>query len=93
VTVQHLLPSPSGIGRVPVREYLRFTDRVRRSLFARPLSEWPDQVFREVQGQGVTQGPDDLRLSLTEACDRLVAAGRVRREDAIRLTETLKKEA
>lgn len=92
VTVQHLLPAASGVGRAPVREYLRFTDRVRRALFSRPLSEWPEQVFREVQGESDSHGPDDLRMSLTEACDRLVAAGRVRREDALRLTETLKRD-
>ncbi len=44
--VQHLIRTADGNGRVAVREYLVFDDRVRSELLSRPVDEWPSLVTR-----------------------------------------------
>lgn len=73
--VQHLVPRVDKPGRVPVREYLRFTDRVRYRLMATPMKEWPIMINDEVQGRCPEPGPDDMHMSLITVTRRLEAEG------------------
>lgn len=83
--VQHLIPRIDRPGRVPIREYVRFTSRLRERLLDRPISEWPMMITDEVYGQVRDTGPEDMRLSLLDAVTPLFRSGVISREDAIRL--------
>lgn len=73
--VQHLVPRIDEPGRVPVREYLRFTDRVRYRLMATPMKEWPIMINDEVLGRCPDPGPDDMHMSLVTVTRTLEANG------------------
>lgn len=83
--VQHLVPRIDRPGRVPVREYLRFTDRVREKLLSMPVSDWPGALNREVSMRCPDSGPEDLRQSLAEAVALQFSRGFISRQDAIRI--------
>jgi defect-in-organelle-trafficking protein DotB len=83
--VQHLLPRVDRPGRVPVREYVRFTPRLRERLLDRPINDWPLMITDEVYGRVTETGPDDMRRSLLEAVTPLFRSGAISREDALRL--------
>ena len=84
--VQHLVPRCDIIGRIPIREYLRFTDRVRERLLTSPVSSWSNIVGEEVTSDVVGRGPDDLRMSLTEMAMLTYRRGFISRKDAIHLS-------
>ena len=81
--VQHLVPRSDRPGRVPIREYLRFTDRVRESLLDAPIQNWSAIINREVAGKVEGRGPDDMCQSLGITCRRLHAEGIISRMDAL----------
>lgn len=83
--VQHLIPRADRPGRVPLREYLRFTDRVREKLQSHPIPDWSLILTREVNGQVDDTGPEDLRMSMTEAASLNYRQGIISRQDALRL--------
>lgn len=83
--VQHLVPSADGMGRVPIREYLRFTDRVRAHLLSIPTTEWSGAVTEMVEGRLLADDPDGMRASLTEVCAQKYIDGEISREWAFRL--------
>lgn len=83
--VQHLVPRIDVVGRVPVREYLRFTDRIRDRLIEAPISSWPAIINHEVSGEDPSRDPRDLRLSLRDSCTVYYRMGWISREDARRL--------
>ncbi|MCW3782587.1 type IV pilus twitching motility protein PilT [Defluviimonas salinarum] len=83
--VQHLVPRADRPGRVPVREYLRFTDRVREILLSSPISSWSSIVTREVNGEVEGRTPEDQRVSLTDVAGRFFRDGVISRADALRL--------
>ena len=84
--VQHLVPRIDRPGRVPVREYLRFTDRVREKLLTHPISDWSSLIDREVSDGAVDAGEDDLRMCLHDETVRLRKAGVISKEDALRIS-------
>lgn len=84
--VQHLVPRIDRPGRVPVREYLRFTDRVREKLLTHPISDWSSLIDREVSDGAVDAGEDDLRMCLHDETVRLRRAGVISKEDALRIS-------
>lgn len=81
--VQHLVPTADGVGRIPIREYLRFTDRVRERLLCAPTSSWAGMVTDEVNGRGGDVGPDDMRQALPDVCRSLWMSGKISRHDAL----------
>jgi defect-in-organelle-trafficking protein DotB len=83
--VQHLLPRVDRPGRVPVREYVRFTPRLRERLLDRPINDWSLMITDEVYGRVPETGRDDMRRSLLEAVIPLFRSGTISREDALRL--------
>lgn len=83
--VQHLVPSKDGTGRVPIREYLRFTDRVRAYLLSIPQTEWAGAVTEMVDGRLLAADPDGMRTSLTEVCAKKYIDGEISKEWALRL--------
>ena len=83
--VQHLVPRADRPGRVPIREYVRFTPRLRERILENPVNDWPLIITDEVHGRGVEPGPDDMRLSLLESVTPLYRSGIIAREDAMRL--------
>lgn len=84
--VQHLVPRIDQVGRIPVREYLRFTDRVREKLLLHSISDWSTLIDDEVSKGAPDAGPDDLRMSLFDVTTRLSRAGIISREDALRIS-------
>lgn len=83
--VQHLIPRIDRPGRVPIREYVRFTPRLRERLLDNPINEWPLMITDEVYGRVPETGPEDMRLSLLEAVMPLFRSGVIARDDALRL--------
>jgi len=83
--VQHLIPRIDRPGRVPIREYVRFTPRLRERLLDNPINEWPLMITDEVYGRLPETGPEDMRLSLLEAVSPLFRSGVIARDDALRL--------
>ena len=82
--VQHLVPRADAPGRVPVREYLRFSDRLRSEMLAQPTGAWPDYIYAEMAGRHQASA-EDLRRTLREAVRPLYDAGTIARSDAVRL--------
>jgi defect in organelle trafficking protein DotB len=83
--VQHLLPRIDRPGRVPIREYVRFTPRLRERLLDQPINDWPLMITDEVYGRVPDVGPEDMRRSLLEAVTPLFRSGAISRDDALRL--------
>ena len=83
--VQHLLPRIDRPGRVPIREYVRFTPRLRERLLDKPINDWPLMITDEVYGRVPDAGSEDMRRSLFEAVTPLYRSGVISREDAVRL--------
>lgn len=86
VMVQNLVPRIDIPGRVPVREYLRFTDRVREKLLSASVSDWSSIIDREVAEPAPDAGPDDLRQCLAEVASQLYRQGIISQFEAIRVT-------
>jgi defect-in-organelle-trafficking protein DotB len=83
--VQHLLPRIDRPGRVPVREYVRFTPRLRERLLDASINDWPLMITDEVYGRVPETGAEDMRRSLLDAVTPLFRDGLISREDAVRL--------
>lgn len=83
--VQHLLPRIDRPGRVPIREYVRFTPRLRERLLDHPINDWPLMITDEVYGRVGEVGPEDMHRSLLEAVTPLFRSGAISRDDALRL--------
>ncbi|MEP3670788.1 MAG: ATPase, T2SS/T4P/T4SS family [Roseibium sp.] len=84
--VQHLLPRADKIGRIPVREYLRFTDRVRERLLGAPITDWPLIVGDEVSNEQPNKTPEDMRLSLKDVTSDYYDKGYITRADMLLLS-------
>lgn len=84
--VQHLVPRVDRPGRVPVREYLRFTDRIREKLLTHPMTDWSALIDREVSEGAKDAGEDDLRMCLHDQTSRLRRTGIISKEDALRIS-------
>ncbi|WP_369925274.1 type IV pilus twitching motility protein PilT [Leisingera sp. XS_AS12] len=83
--VQHLVPTPDGSGRVPVREYLQFTEAMRERLLTSPMQDWSTIVDQAVQGALAGQDPEMQHASLQSVCSKLYAEGKITRRDALHL--------
>lgn len=83
IMVQCLVERIDRPGLVPVREYLRFTDRLREKLLSQPVSSWPTLIEREVSNPGDDVGEDDMRLCFAEVASRLYRQGIISRVDAL----------
>jgi defect-in-organelle-trafficking protein DotB len=83
--VQHLLPRIDRPGRVPIREYVRFTPRLRERLLDKPINDWPLMITDEVYGRVPDAGSEDMRRSLFDAVTPLYRSGVISRDDAVRL--------
>lgn len=83
--VQHLLPRIDRPGRVPIREYVRFTPRLRERLLDHPINDWPLMITDEVYGRVQGVGSEDMRMSLLEAVTPFYRSGVISRDDAVRL--------
>ena len=92
IMVQSLIPRIDTSGRVAVREYLRFTTRLRERLLSAPVGDWPSIVNREVASPAPDAGTDDLRRSLAEAVLPHLQAGRISRSRAIQVAPDLVRE-
>lgn len=82
--VQHLVPRIDAPGRVPIREYVRMSARLRERFLSEPVSSWPSIVISEMKGPP-GEDPEDMRQSLLEAVRPHWKAGRISRHDAVRL--------
>ena len=78
--VQHLLPRVDEPGRVPAREFVKFTPRLKGKLVTLPVNDWPAVLEREVAGVADDAGPGDMRQSLRDVViplrrDGVISAG------------------
>lgn len=85
VMVQHLVPRVDRPGVIPVREYLRFTTRLRERLLACQMTEWPSLLNQEVAQRHPDAGPGDMRMCLTDTCRKLFLDGVIARHDALQI--------
>lgn len=83
--VQYLLPRIDKPGRVPVREYIRFTPRLKERLVALPVNDWPSVLGLEVAGKVEDTGPEDMCQSLRQVVTPLYNNGIISRADAFQL--------
>jgi defect-in-organelle-trafficking protein DotB len=83
--VQYLLPRKDKPGVVPVREYIKFTPRLKEKLVALPVNDWPSILGDEVSGRVSDVGEADMRQSLKEIVTPLYSRGIIAREDAFLL--------
>jgi defect-in-organelle-trafficking protein DotB len=83
--VQHLVPRIDKPSVIPVREYLRFTPRIKEKLVSSQISEWPMMLIDEVHGRVSDTGPDDMRQSFLEVVKPLYEQGAISRNDAFLL--------
>lgn len=86
VMVQNLVPRIDKPGRVPVREYLRFTDRLKEKLLSRPVSDWSNIIDHEVINGSPDATDEDLRQCLADVAKSLYAQGVISQFEAVRLT-------
>lgn len=85
IMVQHLVRRADRPGRLPVREYLRFTNRVRERLFASPMNSWPTLLLEEVRGEVEDLAYDDMRQNIVDTARSYYAQGVISRRDALHL--------
>ena len=90
IMVQHLLPTPDGKGRVPVREYLQFTDGVREKLLTTPIEDWTSTIDKIVNGQIDDLKDQPIRVSLLEAATDLLERGHIAEVDYDELIRPVK---
>lgn len=83
--VQHLVPRIDRPGRVPIREYIRFTPRLRERLLSVGVNDWPSVITDEVYGRTEETGDEDMRRSLLDATLPFYRDGIISRDDALRL--------
>lgn len=88
VMVQNLVEREDRTGRVPVREYLRFTDRVREKLLSQPVAAWPSIIDLEVSEGSPDAGEDDLRQCLADEATRLYRQGIISKINALRVSNS-----
>ena len=86
VMVQNLVERADRPGRVPVREYLRFTDRLREKLLSQPIANWSSIIDSEVSAPAADAGPDDLRQCFADVADTLHGQGIISKLDALRIS-------
>lgn len=86
--VQHLVPRQDRPGVIPVREYIRFTTRLRERLMVAPIGSWPSLLADEVAGRVSDTGPDDMRCALSQTAVAEFTAGRISKYDMLRLAGT-----
>jgi defect in organelle trafficking protein DotB len=84
-TVQYLVPRIDKPGRVPVREYLKFTPRVKERLVSLPINDWPAVLAEEVAGNAPGRGDADMCQSLLSVVRPLYVDGIISREDAFNI--------
>lgn len=83
--VQYLLERVDKPGRVPVREFIKFTPRLKEKLVVLPVNDWPAIISEEVAGRVTGLGSDDMRQSLRDVVTPLYRNGIIKREDAFLL--------
>ena len=80
--VQHLISRIDKPGVVPVREYLKFTQRVKEKLVGRPNNEWPSILADEVAGRVEDTGSEDMCQQLSNVARPLYQQGMIGYFDA-----------
>lgn len=85
VMVQHLVPRIDRPGRIAIREYLRFTDRVREKLLSTSMQTWPTQLTEEVDGLVADVTSEDMRMNLKDVTATYYREGVISRSDALHL--------
>lgn len=89
VMVQRLIPREDVEGKfVPVREYLKISDRIRRKMASTPLDQWQSMFMDEVSGRVEGLGPDDLRQSTRDHVSKLAEEGVISRDTAMLIAQT-----
>ena len=83
--VQYLIPRIDKPGVIPVREFLRFTQRLKEKLVKVPNSDWPAILADEVVGRVENTGSEDMRQSLFEAVKPLYRQGVIDYNHALRV--------
>ncbi len=83
--VQHLPPRIDAPGRVPAREFIKFTPRLKEKLLTLPVDDWPAVLNREVAGAAEGAGAGDMRQSLPDAVIPLLRGGVISRGSALGL--------
>lgn len=80
--VQHLIPRIDIVGRLPVREYLRFTPEIRDRLMETEVNDWPSIVTRLVSGEIEIDQKQGMRSYLPDVVAHAYAQGWISKEDA-----------
>lgn len=83
--VQHLVPRIDRPGRIPVREYLRFTQRVKERMVSADINDWPTMMIDEVRGRVTGRTEEDMCQSLVDVVTPLYRDGIISRTDTFLL--------
>jgi len=68
-----------------VREYIKFTPRLKEKLANLPVNDWPAVLGEEVKGNAEGRGPEDMCQSLLDVVKPLYVEGIISREEAFAL--------
>lgn len=89
IMVQSLVERTDKPGRIPMREYLRITERIRERMARLPLRDWPQYLTDEVNGKVAGTTEDDLRKSMRESASEAYKAGKISKANALSLSRLI----
>lgn len=89
IMVQSLVERTDKPGRIPMREYLRITERIRERMARLPLRDWPQYLTDEVNGKVEGTTEDDLRKSMRESASEAYKAGKISKANALSLSRLI----
>ena len=89
IMVQALVERSDKPGRVPVREFLRITDRIREKMARMPMGQWAQYLTDEVNGKVEGTTSEDLRLSMRTSAAEAYKAGKISKTSALFLSRLI----
>lgn len=90
IMVQALVERIDKPGRVPVREYLRITDRIREKMSTMAPSKWAQYLTDEVNGKITGTTSEDMRKSMREAAVEAYKKGMISKTVTLSLSRQIK---
>lgn len=89
IMVQALVERVDKPGRVPIREYLRITDRIRENMARISPNSWAQYLTDEVNGKVEGTTSEDMRQSMRSSAQKAYREGKISRATAISLAKLI----
>lgn len=89
ILVQALVERSDIQGRIPIREYLRITERIRENLARKPATEWPQYLTDEVNGKIEGANDEDVRRAMKDSAISAYQEGKISKANALALSRQI----